>query len=84
MSAPRSPAPSPVSPKRKSPPKPSALPDSVRTEPTLIKKKLNLARFGFSFVSAGEPLSSLHAMLAHDSAPAKIAAENCLKFMAAQ
>ena len=40
LSAPRRPAPSPVSPKRRSPPKPFWLPDSVRSAPRLVTKKL--------------------------------------------
>ena len=40
LSAPRRPAPSPVSPKRKSPPKPSGLPDSSCMAFRLVTKKL--------------------------------------------
>ena len=43
LSAPRSPAPAPISPKRRSPPNPSWLLDSFCSEARLVTKKLNLA-----------------------------------------
>src|SRR6185369_6822957 len=46
LSAPRSPAPSPTSPKRRSPPKPSGLPDTALIEARLVTKKLNLSSKG--------------------------------------
>jgi hypothetical protein len=46
LSAPRSPAPAPVSPKRRSPPKPSGLFDKRCNAAQLVTKKLNLSTAG--------------------------------------
>src|SRR6187402_2722013 len=46
LSAPRKPAPSPTSPKRRSPPKPCSFPDTALMELRLVTKKLNFSSKG--------------------------------------
>jgi hypothetical protein len=59
LSAPRSPAPGPVSPKRRSPPKPCGLPDSSCSAFTLVTKNEKCgSECGSASIAASTPAAS--------------------------